>query len=207
VCSKRRQKLALRHNEATVHDLWFEFLRKTVVAIAFAALALAETSAKERNFKLTVEAIEPTRFYLDDSNGQLWAPDGAIRYARGDEKHFVVKGGFEMPLLAGAYTLIAERGLEYRPFRATIEARAGEERKIHVVMNRWIDMNRLGWYSGDLHNHRRPEDMPVLLLAEDLNLAPTLADSIWENGQNSSPPKNHRCHPAGGCDACLQRPR
>jgi hypothetical protein len=171
--------------------VWFEFLRKTVVAFAFVALALAEASAADRAFKLTVEATEPTRFYLDDSSGKSWAPDGAIRYARGNEKHFIVKSRFDLQLPAGAYTLIAERGLEYRPFRAGIEARAGEERKIQVVLKRWIDMNRLGWYSGDLHNHRRPEDMPLLLLAEDLNLTPTLADWIWENGQNSMPPKTN----------------
>jgi hypothetical protein len=131
----------------------------------------------------------PDRLRADfASNGKSWAPDGAIRYARRDEKHFVVKNGFEMQLPPGAYTLIAERGLEYQPFRATIDTRAGAEKKILVALNRWIDMNRLSWYSGDLHNHRRPEDMPLLLLAEDLNLAPTLSDWIWDDVQNSTPP-------------------
>ncbi|MGH8248170.1 MAG: CehA/McbA family metallohydrolase, partial [Gammaproteobacteria bacterium] len=39
-----------------------------------------------------------------------------------------------------------------------------------------------------LHNHRRPEEMPLLLAAENLNLAPTLADWIWDDRQNSRPP-------------------
>jgi len=49
-------------------------------------------------------------------------------------------------------------------------------------------MNSLGWYSGDLHNHRKAEEMPQLLMAEDLNLAPTLTDWIWEDKPISSPP-------------------
>ena len=49
-------------------------------------------------------------------------------------------------------------------------------------------MNERGWYSGDLHNHRKPNEMPQLLLAEDLNLAPTLTDWIWEGRPVSRPP-------------------
>ncbi|MEK7751897.1 MAG: CehA/McbA family metallohydrolase, partial [Acidobacteriota bacterium] len=89
----------------------------------------------------------------------------------------------------GSYTLAAERGPEYRPFSTAFEARAGLERRIEVAVGRWVDMNRLGWYSGDLHNHRRLQDMPLLLLAEDLNLAPTLTDWIWEDRPSSTPPQ------------------
>jgi hypothetical protein len=53
-------------------------------------------------------------------------------------------------------------------------------------------MNRLGWHSGDLHNHRSPEQMPVLLLAEDLNVAPTLADWIWDDRPRSKPPETDK---------------
>jgi hypothetical protein len=161
-----------------VRDFWF-----------VAALALGSAYAAEGQFTLRVQTSDPARFYLEDSHGKAWAPDGAIVYQRRGEKHFVTRSGFEIQLPPGAYNLIAERGTEYRSFHATIAARAGDQRTVHVVVSRWIDMNRLGWYSGDLHNHRSVEDMPVLLLAEDLNLAPTLADWIWENGQNSSPPE------------------
>jgi len=38
-------------------------------------------------------------------------------------------------------------------------------------------MNSLGWYSGDTHVHRMPENIEHLMEAEDLNLAPVL--STW----------------------------
>lgn len=166
-------------------DMWSDL----GLRISIAALALGCAGAAEGQFKLRVRTPQPARFYLDDSSGKAWAPEGAIVYSRRDEKHFVVENGFEIQLPDGTYTLAAERGPEYRPFRATIEARAGEEKTIDVAFSHWIDMNRLGWYSGDLHNHRRPEDMPLLLAAEDLNMAPTLTDWIWEDRQNSTPPQ------------------
>src|SRR5512140_1470699 len=154
-----------------------------------AVLVAGSAGAAEDRFKLRVEAPRPTRFYLNDSSGKLWAPAGAIVYQRRDEQHFVVRNGFEILLPPGSYTLAAERGPEYRPFSTAFEARAGLERRIEVAVGRWVDMNRLGWYSGDLHNHRRLQDMPLLLLAEDLNLAPTLTDWIWEDRPSSTPPR------------------
>jgi hypothetical protein len=153
-----------------------------------AALSIAVAAG---SFHLRVQTPAPTRFYLTDSHSKSWSPDAAIHYQRRGEDHFVVKNGFDIQLPPGVYSLIAERGPEFRPFRATIDghpagARSGEGQLLHVVLTRWIDMNALGWYSGDLHNHRRPEDMPLLLLAENLNLAPTLADWIWEDRQNGS---------------------
>ncbi len=60
-------------------------------------------------------------------------------------------------------------------------------------------MNAKGWYSADLHNHRKLEDVPTLLLAEDLNLAPTLVDWVWEDGQRAPAPVTDE--PIGRIDA------
>lgn len=152
-----------------------------------ATLAIAAAIAAEDRFRLRVRSAEPARFYLTDSNGRAWAPEGAIRYVQRAEQHFVVRNGFDMDLPVGRYTLEAERGPEYRPFRTTIDGRSGAESSVRVAASRWINMNRRGWYSGDLHNHRRPEDMPLLLLADNLNLAPTLSDWVWDDRQRPAP--------------------
>jgi hypothetical protein len=152
-------------------------------------LVASTTSTAPVQFKLRVRSADPVRYYLDDSRGKSWSSDGALVYAQRGERHFITRNGFEISLPSGAYTLVAERGPEYRPFRTKINGRAGEDVTVHVALNRWIDLNRLGWYSGDLHNHRRPEDMPLLLVAEDLNLAPTLTDWVWDDRQRSAPPE------------------
>ncbi|MGH9627462.1 MAG: hypothetical protein ACRD7E_03745, partial [Bryobacteraceae bacterium] len=170
----------------------------TLAGMLLAALLLAAmmvagcSSAAGGEFKLRVQAPQPARFYLSDSNGKAWTPDGAIAYEKGEERHFVAANGFEMGLPAGIYTIAAERGPEYRPFQKTIKAHPGEDKSITVALSRWIDMNKQGWFSGDLHNHRRPEEMPLLLAAEDLNLAPTLADWVWEDRQRSDPPQTDK---------------
>jgi hypothetical protein len=156
--------------------------------LLFALLAAVTMSAAQAGrFRLNVRCADPARFYLDDNAGKAWTPTGAIVYLQRGERHFVTRQGFTIDLPSGSYTLVAERGPEYRPFRTTIEGREGKDVSLQVALNRWRSMNAQGWYSGDLHNHRRAEDMPLLLLAEDLNLAPTLSDWVWDDRERSAP--------------------
>ncbi len=165
-------------------------------AACLLAVSLLTAVGWGADFTLTVEARDgatgrpvPARFYLVDSAGKHWSPPGAITYVKGEENHFIAPGRFQVKLPPGEYRLTAERGPEYRAWSGSITARAGEQREIIVPLARWIDLNALGWYSGDLHNHRRAEEVPQLLLAEGLNLAPTITDWIWEDAPVSSPPK------------------
>ncbi|HKX00488.1 MAG TPA: CehA/McbA family metallohydrolase [Bryobacteraceae bacterium] len=134
--------------------------------------------------------VIPARFYLTDAAGKQYSPAGAITYDKREEHHFISAGVFDIEIPPGPYTLTCERGPEYRAYTTSIEAQAGDERTITVSLVRWIDMNQHGWYSGDLHNHRPIAQMPQLLLADDLNLAPTLTEWIWEDRPNSTAPQN-----------------
>jgi acetyl esterase/lipase len=131
----------------------------------------------------------PARVYLLDQNGALQVPLEAITYQKYKEHHFVSNGYFEIGLPTGKYSLTVERGPEYRPWSSSIKLGKGQTQKTQARLQRWISMNQMGWYSADLHNHRKLEEMPTLLLAEDLNLAPTLTDWIWEDKPISRPPE------------------
>jgi hypothetical protein len=52
---------------------------------------------------------------------------------------------------------------------------------VEVRLRRWVDMNADGWYSADMHVHRDPADVPLILRAEDLNFAPTITTHVWSN--------------------------
>jgi hypothetical protein len=132
--------------------------------------------------------VMPARIYLTDSKGELHAPPGAITYKKYKEEHFITDGRFRINLPAGEYTLTVERGLEYIPKTVRLPNMTSDQH-VDLALKRWIPLNKLGWYSGDLHNHRKIEEMPQLLLAEDLNLAPTLTDWIWEDRPVSRPPE------------------
>ena len=121
------------------------------------------------------------RLYLTDLSGAARTPANVVAYDKGPEHHFVAAGRFESDLPPGDYRLVVERGTEYAPASGNLAVRSGETLRHTIRLKRWIDMNRRGWYSGDLHNHRRLDEMPLLLQAEDLNLAPTITDWIWED--------------------------
>jgi len=128
------------------------------------------------------------RCYLTDAADQPWSPSGAITYVKPLERHFIASGEFQIALPPGRYTLRVERGTEYRPVTCEFEIHPADTHSEKLELLRWINMNARGWYSGDLHNHRDWPEMPALLLAEDLNLAPTLTTWLFGDHAMVSPP-------------------
>src|SRR5262249_7372210 len=130
----------------------------------------------------------PTRVYLVDATGKPITPPRVPEYHKRDEHHFIAPGRLEIELPPGRYRVSAERGPEHRPAGTEIELQDGARRRVELRPERWADLNARGWYSGDLHNHRNPAEMPALLVAEDLNVAPTLIDWVWEDRQRAQAP-------------------
>jgi hypothetical protein len=104
----------------------------------------------------------PARAYLKRGDEPL-LPAGFSSYARGDERHFLVPRDFELDLEPGKYRLRIERGLEYVPDELDLDVRRSTP--VHVRLRRWIEMNGDGWYSADMHVHRDPAEIPLILRA------------------------------------------
>jgi hypothetical protein len=124
-----------------------------------------------------LEGGSPTaaRVHLLDSAGTWRYPPGSLAYEK--DWHSTVEGGFEMQLPPGTTRLRIEKGKEYKTISDEFVLEAGSRVEMNYDMERWIDMNEMGWFSGDTHVHRLPADMGHLLEAEDLNVAPVL--SFW----------------------------
>ena len=131
----------------------------------------------------TGEAIAARVYLKKPNNG--WAfvessvPDGsAVRYEQrnwldhaAEEFHTTVSAHpFETQLPPGRYELIVERGKEYVPSTNIVEI-ADHPVEVSVPLKRWINMAERGWFSGDTHVHRSLQDLPNIMLAEDLNVA------------------------------------
>ncbi len=119
----------------------------------------------------------PARVHLADEKGKPVMAPGLPAF----RDHFNCDGVVRLDLPPGRYTYTVERGPEYRRVSGAIELAAGETLEREVRLRRLIDLAVLGWYSGDLHVHRRPDDMPLLLRSEDLHVTPVL--TVW-NKQN-----------------------
>ena len=87
------------------------------------------------------------------------------------ERHTTVSAHpFQIDLKPGRYTLTIERGKEYFPLSQTITV-GNTAQKQTFTLKRWINLAAGGWYSGETHVHRRIQELPNVMLAEDLNVA------------------------------------
>ena len=92
-------------------------------------------------------------------------------------EYWCVPGPFEMALPPGEWEIAVRRGLEHLPLFDTITLKPGEAAQRTYRPRRWVDMRKLGWFSGDDHVHFRllsDEDAQRLMTwvqAEDLYLA------------------------------------
>ncbi len=122
----------------------------------------------------------PCQIYLKDAQQRPVRPQGAPFW----HDHFSIEGSFEMSLPVGTYTYEIERGHEYLPRRDSVSVVAGQRVEIRVELKRLCNLRSHGWFSGDLHIHRPPADVGVLLSASDLDLGPVItwwnASSAWD---------------------------
>jgi hypothetical protein len=142
----------------------------------------------------------PARIYIEGPAGTWHFPvsqakDGsAVHYKKqrpgnppSVEMHTTLSAHpFTVKLPPGTYTITVERGHEYRPAVGTLTV---ADRPVHVALKlrRWIDVAKLGWHSGDTHVHRSLEELPNVMLAEDLNVAFPL---IYWVTEAFAPPKS-----------------
>jgi len=146
-------------------------------------------------------AVEPTgalrkgQFEIrvvDEKTGQPIAVNLFLRNARGRpvraprlpfwKDHFSFQGSVVLELAPGQYTFEMERGPEYQLRSGEFEIQSGAEDNTQVSLERFVDMKEEGWWSGDLHIHRPPADVPLLMLAQDLHVAPVIT---WWNETNA----------------------
>lgn len=117
------------------------------------------------------------RMHLKDSRHRPVIPRGTVAW----KDHFVFDGKILLKLRAGAYTFEIERGPEYRVRTGHFMIERGAEDSHTLEMERFVDMKKERWWSGELHVHRPLKDIELLMRAEDLHVAPVIT---WWNKNN-----------------------
>jgi hypothetical protein len=87
---------------------------------------------------------------------------------------FIVQGDCQVEVPPGHYLVVGMHGTEYVRVEKAVTVRADGVTNVTMVLHRWVNMRRLGWWSADMHVHRPPADVEKAILAEDLNFAPII---------------------------------
>ena len=124
----------------------------------------------------------------DEDTNQSMAANLFLKNARGKaisapklpfwKDHFAFDGAVVLDLPPGHYTFDLERGPEYQVRSGNFEITRGAKDTQNVTLRRFVDMRKEGWWPGDLHIHRAPADIPLLMKAQDLHVAPIIT---WWN--------------------------
>ncbi|MCA9189359.1 MAG: hypothetical protein R3E01_24870 [Pirellulaceae bacterium] len=117
-----------------------------------------------------------TRIQVTTPRGRPLRPSGVPVLA----DHFVCPGSMRLKLPTGHYTFEIERGPEYRIRMGQFDIEPGAADSKTFEMIRITEMRKKNWWSGDLHVQRRPDDMELLMKAEDLDVANLVT---WSNAE------------------------
>lgn len=168
-----------------------------------AALCLASASAADP-IVVTGSVVDsftkrpiPCRLYVQNLDTKEWhfakttAEDGsAVAYrkeypaTRSVEVHTTLSAHpFQLELPPGRYAITVEHGKEYLPSDTRLVVDATKH--IEIPLTRFTNMADIGWYSGDTHVHRKMDELPNLMLAEDLNVAMPL--NYWVRDSREIP--------------------
>jgi hypothetical protein len=127
-------------------------------------------------------------FVIRDKQGHVY-PSQAKRLAPdfGFHPQLYRADGEKVSLPAGDFVFEFTRGPEYLIKRQNVTVAAGKPQTLTFKLERWIDLKKHGWYSGDHHIHAAgcmhyetpsqgvlPEDMIRHILGEDLNIGSVL---------------------------------
>ncbi|MSQ97533.1 MAG: hypothetical protein EXR98_23685 [Gemmataceae bacterium] len=140
----------------------------------------------------------PARLYIEGPVKGQWhtaraiGPGGpGVEYRKNYGTHSVEihtalpAGEFTAELPPGSYTLTAERGKEWLPAIVEVEI-DNEPVQVVLKLNRFVDIQQLGWFSGETHCHRALSELPTAMLADDLNV--TLPITSWTTESDTVPP-------------------
>ena len=112
-----------------------------------------------------------------DSQGHASGRRNAILPGHLAGYYWCVPGPFDMTVPPGEWEITVRRGLEHVPVVENFTVESGETVTKEYRPRRWVDMRRLGWYSGDDHVHSQilsdydANRLMAWVRAEDIHLA------------------------------------
>jgi hypothetical protein len=114
------------------------------------------------------------RMHLKNAQGKPVRPTKSVYW----HDHFVFDGSITLELPPGTYTFEMEHGPEYKVRYGNFQLERDSRDTKVVDLHRVVNMRKENWYAGDLHLSREPQELELLMRAEELDVA---ADVTWWN--------------------------
>ena len=132
------------------------------------------------------ETLAPVfaRINVTDSDGEYWPPEGHMKNVDtewnpdvggdvkiGGKSFAYVGPDFSLPLPVGSYEINIFRGMEYEPRTIHFAVTDSHVPTLEIELERWSNLAKEGWYSGDTHTHFTDPSSGLLeMKGEDLNV-------------------------------------
>ncbi len=167
---------------------------KRVFPAFAAAIFWVTVSARASMLRISVvdESGRPiwARLEVEGTGGKMYQPLGALRDLKAGLHglqpeylgSFIIHGDCRMEVPAGQYRVVGEHGTEYQRVEKSVTVEPDGEASVTLELRPWINMAKLGWWSGDLHIHRTPDEVQKAALAEDVSFCPVI--SSWPHRKN-----------------------
>ena len=82
--------------------------------------------------------------------------------------HFYIDGTAKLPMKVGQFTFELEATPEYLNQSGGFEIQRHADDSKKIEMRRFVDLEKEGWYGGDLDVNRNAKDLPLIMRAEGL---------------------------------------
>lgn len=128
----------------------------------------------------------PCRVLVRPVGEDSLVPENATELEIGPDRWFMSPGYVQMEVAQDVVEVRVERGLEYSPFRETLEI-SGPTTARSVSLKRWVNMKERGYLCGENHLHVDSVMLTSMLAAEGLDFGTSMT---WHNG-----PGNDWCLP------------
>jgi hypothetical protein len=114
-----------------------------------------EATGKLRLVLNDAQTGEPlvARISVKQEGGNFYFPLGALYRLSSGVGHFYARHQAELTLPAGKFVIQVWHGPEYFAHKQELEIAAGETRELTLALERWSDLPKLGWFSGENHIH------------------------------------------------------
>ena len=161
-----------------------------ILSVFIAGATLSARIGKAAVLELSVTDAQtgksvPARVRVRDANGKDHIPPNAVKLKMVKDQWFYTAGSEQLDLPAGETIIRIERGTEYKPIKTTVTVPHTGSTRYEGKLQRWIDMRKRGYSSGENHLHITPAQAPAMLAGEDLNFGTLLS---WWNGPRQKLP-------------------